>query len=299
MNYYIVDDNIATVKTLENIVSRRNLGRVAGSSTDPIRAMEEIPRIRPDIVLVDLLMGGLDGITLVSRIREQVPDICFVMISKVTDKSLVQSAYNAGIEFFINKPVNLIEVERVLGNVADRIKMKQMMDNIRSMFDAGGQAGAAAPSDSPAAGTGPDPASEQQAEDADMSLKKMDVLFGTLGMLGERGVQDIRNIIRYMYEHQCVYDKSILTRVAEEEQDTVKNVEQRVRRAIKKGLTNAASAGLDDFGNETFVIYANYVFDFLCLRDEMNYQQGKSSTGGRVSISKFIEGLVLYSRCVD
>lgn len=36
------------------------------------------------------------------------------MISKVTDNSLKQEAYEAGVEFFINKPINVIEVQTVV-----------------------------------------------------------------------------------------------------------------------------------------------------------------------------------------
>ena len=39
MKYYIVDDNLATVKTLENIVHTRDLGTVSGFTTDPKTAM--------------------------------------------------------------------------------------------------------------------------------------------------------------------------------------------------------------------------------------------------------------------
>ena len=289
MNYYIVDDNIATVKTLENLVTKRKLGTVVGTETNPVAAVTEIRRLCPDIVLVDLLMGGMDGITLVSRVRETNPDICFVMISKVTDKTMVQSAYNAGVEFFINKPVSLVEVERVLGNVAERIRMRAMLANLRTVFE-GAEVGSAAPAAKRI---------QPEVSRVDEEVRKLDVLFGALGMLGERGVQDIRAIYKYMIDHDCVYDKSILTEVAEQMNDTVKNVEQRVRRAIRRGLSNAASAGIDDFGSETFVIYANYVFEFTSLKDEMNYQQGRGVTGGRVSISKFMEGLLLYSRCVE
>lgn len=120
MKYYIVDDNLATVKTLENIVRTRDLGTVSGFTTDPKTAMEEILEDPPEIVLVDLLMEGIDGITLVQKIREKNNDIAFVMISKVSDKGMVQRAYTAGIEFFINKPINIVEVERVLTNVSEK-----------------------------------------------------------------------------------------------------------------------------------------------------------------------------------
>ena len=68
MKYYIVDDNIATVKSLANIIRSRDIGEVCGYSTDPEAAMEEILEDRPDIVLVDLLMSEMDGISLVERL---------------------------------------------------------------------------------------------------------------------------------------------------------------------------------------------------------------------------------------
>ncbi|MBO5995586.1 MAG: DNA-binding domain-containing protein [Firmicutes bacterium] len=274
MRYYIVDDNIATIKSLQNIIITRNLGSILGYSTDPEAALTEILEDRPDIVLVDLLMGGMDGITLVEKIRAKNPNISFVMISKVTDKDMVQRAYTAGIEFFINKPVNLVEVETVLKNVSEKIKMKGIMGSIRDMFEDSGR-------------EAPKSSTKSRGNDCD-------ILLGMLGMLGEKGVQDIRTIYRMMLEEDAPFDKSFMERAAKEQNDTVKNVEQRIRRAIKKGLSNAAAAGLDDYGSEVFTIYAPYVFDFKTLKDEMSLLEGKSASSGRVNISKFMEGLILY-----
>lgn len=276
MKYYIVDDNIGTVKTLENIVVSRGIGTVCGFCTDPADALQEIQEDKPDIVLVDLFMDGMDGITLVNRIREKNRDIACVMISKATDKEMVQQAYTAGVEFFISKPVNVVEVENVLRNVAEKVKMKNIMGSIRTMFT---EEEAPAPA---------------QAKTADTS--SAETLLGMLGMLGEKGTQDIRVIYRLMLEQDSGYNKDILAQAASELDDSVRNVEQRVRRAIKKGLSNAANAGIDDYGSDLFSVYATYVFDFKTLKEEMNYIEGKSSSGGRVNISRFMEGLDLYRK---
>ncbi|TDP52419.1 DNA-binding domain-containing protein [Aminicella lysinilytica] len=276
MKYYIVDDNIGTVKTLENIIRSRGIGSVCGYSTDPDAAIGEILEDKPDIVLVDLLMGGIDGITMVNSIKAKDSDISFVMISKVMDKEMIQKAYTAGVEFFINKPINIIEVEKILGNVSEKIKMKSIMSNIRGMFEG--------------------EARVEAAQNSNGSYNDINVFLSMLGMQGENGTQDVKEILKYMVDHDCGYDKKVIESVADSKGDTVKNVEQRVRRAIKKGLTNAANAGLDDYGNEVYSVYANYVFDFKCLKDEMNYLKGKGVNGGRVSISKFMEGLHTYYR---
>ncbi|MBQ9015977.1 MAG: DNA-binding domain-containing protein [Firmicutes bacterium] len=274
MRYYIVDDNLATVKTLENIVRTKGLGTVCGYATDPVTAYGEILEDPADIVLVDLLMQGMDGITLVQRIREKNDRISFIMISKVTDKEMVQQAYTAGIEFFINKPVNIVEVERVLTNVSEKVQMRGIMGSIRSMID--------------------EPKSGQTELQKAPEGNDIDILLGTLGMLGEKGTADIRQVFAAMLSREQGYDREILEQLSEESGDSVKNIEQRIRRAIKKGMTNAAAIGLEDYDSEAFTVYAGYVFDFRTLREEMNWLKGSSDSGGRVNIAGFFEGLLLY-----
>lgn len=277
MKYYIVDDEIGTVKTLENIVEKRNLGDVIGYATDPEKALGEILALNPEIVLVDLLMSKMDGIALVDQIKTIRPLISFVMISQVADKGMIEQAYNAGVEFFINKPINIIEVEKVLHNVADKIKMNSIVSNIKGMF----------------AETESLKQKHQRREDV---LREINVFLGLLGMLGEKGTSDILSVCQYLIEHDEEYSKAVLTQVAAEKLETSKNLEQRMRRAIKKGLANVANLGIDDYSNEVFQVYANYVFDFKNIKDEMDFIKGSSSGGGRVNISKFIEGLLLYRK---
>lgn len=278
MRYYIVDDEIGVVKTLENILESRNLGEVVGYSTEPEKAIDEIIALRPDIVLSDLLMSKMDGITLVQRVKALRGDISFVMISKVSDKGMIEQAYNAGVEFFISKPINVIEVEKVLGNVAEKIRMNSIVSNIRGIF-----------------------AEEERSKAQETSREEDDVheinlFLGLLGMLGEKGTADILSICQYLISSGAEYSRDVLVKVAEEKGETSKNLEQRIRRAIKKGLTNVANLGIDDYSNEVFQVYANYVFDFKNIKDEMEFIKGRSSGGGRVNISKFVEGLLLYRK---
>ena len=56
------------------------------------------------------------------------------MISKLSDKSLVNQAYDAGVEFFVSKPINVLEMERVCQNIIERIKLKKVVDNIQNAF---------------------------------------------------------------------------------------------------------------------------------------------------------------------
>ena len=311
MKYYIVDDSKAVVLSLSKMIEDKDFGTVAGKTTDPYEAELEIQRLMPDIVLVDYLMPEMDGVELVTRIKEKCPDIAFVMLSKVSDKKMVAKAYDAGIEFFMSKPVSIIEANRVLGNVAERLKMKRIVSNI---YDAlgDGRSGASG-SGEPGADSGRnDSGGGRSSSQADaraalqeaaqvMSLSdqmhRVDILLGAIDMRTQKGTVYIKQLIELMCLRGCDYDKDMLDEIAERNNISLKNLEQQLRRAIKRGMQNAARIGLADFDNEAFVVYAGYVYDFASLREEMNYIRGTSSTGGRVSIAGFLNGLKLYVEC--
>lgn len=291
MNYYIIDDNIAVIKVLENIIRVRSLGKVVGYTTDPEEAEKEILRLHPPVVLVDLLMSGIDGVTLVDRVKRQMPDISFVMISKVSDKKMVQSAYEAGVEFFIHKPVNVIEVERVLTGLEEKIRMKSIMSSIKDLFPGESQQVTANLASAQ---------QEKEAADGTVDSNRISVFLGMLGMLGEKGAQDIQCMAQCMIRSGWPFDRAVLEEAASIEGDSTRNVEQRARRAIKKGLTNTANAALDDYAGDLVDVYAGYVFDFKSLKEEMDTIRGKEgAAGGRVTLSRFMDGLVAYYHNVN
>ncbi len=287
MKYYIVDDDIAVVRSLESIIADRNIGTVIGSNTNTEEAIEEIVSKHPDIVIVDFLMKEMDGVTLIERVKETVPDMYFIMLSKVSDKSMIQSAYTAGVEFFINKPINVTEIETVTHNVAERINLKRTFNSILGELGVN-------PYTAPA---------EQQPQTKPKTTEKkksgIEIIISALGMMGEKGTKDIMALFEYMEENECNYSKEVLEAVAISQNDTAKNVEQRVRRAIKKGMRNAAAMRLDDPESDVSVIYSGYVFNHIALKMEMNNIEGTSPTGGRVNIAKFMDGLILYKNYIS
>ena len=279
MKYYIVDDEIGVVKTLENIIKTRLGGEVMGFEMNPLEAYAEIIRTKPDVLLVDFLMAETDGVTLVQLLKTQLPKTSFIMISKVNDKSMVEQAYQAGVEFFISKPINLIEIESVLKKVEERRNAEALLTNIKGMFNSREV--------------------ERKLSDVDAKLENIRYILTILGMNGERGTVDMLSLCEQLLEDGCDYSREELEKVAKRLGDSPKNIEQHIRRAIKKGLSNAASAGIEDFSGDIMQIYAGYVFDYTCLKDEMNYQKGLASVGGRINIAKFVNGLVFYSNTLN
>ena len=283
MKFYILDDLLASVKVLENIIETGDLGEVVGTSTDSEKAIADIVSKNPDIVLVDLLMPKKDGISVVKEISALNSSISFIMVSQVADKTMIEEAYNSGIEFFITKPNNRIEIEKVINNVIEKRKMASALEGIRNLM--GTQDGATSPIQNP-------------ISDTDTVINKAKRILGSIGMLGESGTKDIMAVIEMLLLEGKPYNgKETLDKYSESLESDPKVVKQRIRRAIKKGLTNLASLGIEDYYNDSFSEYSHTLFNFDSVRSEMDLIRGKSSYGGSPSIDKFFEGLELL--CSD
>jgi Response regulator containing CheY-like receiver domain and AraC-type DNA-binding domain len=275
MQYYIIDDDVNIVKILTNLIEENESYEVIGSSNDGETALNEILICNPDIVLVDLLLPKLDGNSLVREVKLLKPKIKFIMISQVSNIKLVEDSYNSGIEFFISKPINKIEVEKVTSKVAEKIEIENMLNNIKKVFK--------------------DINIEKKPKNDNMKIIKR--VLSKFGMLGEKGTNDIIKICIYLLETKKSFEECNFNDLCGIIGDSPKTVQQRMRRAIKTGLTNLAHIGIEDYYNESFQDYSKGMFDFVSVKAEMDYIKGKNKTGGKVIIGKFFEGLLL--QCED
>ncbi len=279
MRFYLVDDDIMVIRILENIIEEADLGDVIGHSTDSEAAIHDIVLKKPDIVLVDMLMPLKDGTRVVADVKSQSHDIHFIMISQVSTKNMISKAYTAGIEFYINKPINKIEVMSVIKRVKEKITLEKNFKIIESMV-----------SGSPV---------EAKPKMQDNQLRNIRVAFSKLGIMGEKGGEDILTICRYMLDNGITNFDFKVKDICDRLSENPKAMEQRVRRAINKGLINIASVGIEDYMNENFTRYSNSLYDFENVKAEMDHIRGKRDSGGKISVKRFIENLLLMSEVSD
>lgn len=275
MEIYIVEDDASVIGILEDIIEDNDLGSVCGSTEGGPADVDEILAKNPDMILVDFLMPGKDGVTLVKELKERGCTAKCIMISQVSTKELIGKAYDAGMEFFISKPINIIEVKSVIRNVENQIKNEKTLSNIKKMF-------MAEIAELPA---------EKKTDDG--YSKKVQYILNRLGMSGEKGGDDILRICQYLHSNKKPISQVSIGQLCEILSDAPKNMEQRVRRAIAVGMSNLAHLGIEDFMNETFTAYSSTLFPFEEIRAEMDHIRGKRKYGGKVSIKKFIDSLML------
>lgn len=277
MRIYIVEDDDNIVRILERIIMDKNLGDVIGRADNGIKGLEEIEIYKPDIVLVDLLMPGKDGISLVREAKKIEPDIQYIMISQVSSKDMISKAYQSGVEYYISKPIDAIEVQTVITKVKEKIDMNKKLAQIQSLFSSESE----------------DRKREQAITDNMAGVKRV---MQRIGIIGESGSKDIIDVAKYLIDTNQTMANFTVKELCSHFTDNPKTMEQRIRRTATIGMINLANLGIEDYMNEIFTEYSNGLYNFEQLKIEMDFIRGKGKKRGKVNIKKFIDGIVYYGK---
>ena len=281
----IVDDDAGVRRILKNIIAEYRLGTVLGECSDGLSAERVIADFQPDLALVDLLLPGQDGLTLIDHVSPSLPNTTFIMISQSESQQMITKAYERGVSFFIRKPINVVEVVKVIERVAESQRLRQALSLI---------------SETATRITGP--VHGTHGENAENTLRsRVYRSFSDIGILGETGAKTIFQMIEHiaplLADGTSEYQLSdMYQQISEKTSTDTKTIEQRVRRTITKALQNMANLGTEDYDNEKFQSYSTALFDFKEVRQEMNYIQGKSPYHGKISVRKFLEGLIYLAQ---
>ncbi|HEY4552898.1 MAG TPA: response regulator [Bacillaceae bacterium] len=282
MRYFIVDDDPASRKMLANIILEGGTGDVIGEAENGVESLQPVLSIRPDVVLMDLLMPELDGIETMEQLKAHGFQGQFIMISQIINKDMVGEAYEKGVEYFIHKPINRIEVHNIVKKSAEQLRLKQSLLTIRESL---------------AHMESAKPQKPLTVKEAVLSI------LNELGVAAEAGSRDMVAIMEFLFGRSNSAGsfpplKELYEAAVTEGKDVKKeskSIEQRVRRAIMAAMNNLATMGSIDYTNPAFEYYAPRYFDFQEIRlrmrelDEFEAQPSKV----KVNIKKFLQVLYL------
>lgn len=120
----IVDDNDMTRETLR-VILRSDDYNVVGEATDGDVALDLVSKLKPNIILLDVIMPKVSGIEALKSIRLISPDVAILMVTANKDQETVTEAVKAGISGYIIKPFNAKKVLDTVQQVAAKIRVSR------------------------------------------------------------------------------------------------------------------------------------------------------------------------------
>ncbi len=106
----IVDDHNVVRLGLRSLFDLLDDIEIVGEAADGSAALAAARRLHPDVVLMDLLMPNMDGITATSRIKQELPDVEVVAMTSFLEEQRVTDALEAGASGYLLKDAQADEV---------------------------------------------------------------------------------------------------------------------------------------------------------------------------------------------
>ncbi len=123
-----VDDEEQNLLLMEKIIDWEELGfRVSGMALDGDEGIEMYREIRPDLMLVDIKMDEMDGLSLIRRLREAygAEDTLFIIVTAYDEFSYAQQAIRLNVENYLLKPLERQKLTEMLRKIKKRLDMEK------------------------------------------------------------------------------------------------------------------------------------------------------------------------------
>ncbi len=288
--FIIIDDDIAVCKILEQVIKKNNFGKVLEILTTGKGAKDRIIKLKPDIVLIDLLLPEVDGIEIVKRTFSSGYAGKIIMLSQVEEGKMISNAYKNGIHFYINKPINMIETISIINNVKKQIELEKSISMIKSVVFR-----------------------ENIWEDKKVKNEtelyspeeKLLRIFSDINIIGTAGIEELKLVILHIIDKKKKNPskpyqlKEIYMEVARELYGdslaviNCRSMEQRIRRTITKAMNSIASFGSDDINNTIYREYSASLFEIKQVKQEIKHLKNPICDQGKINTRKFIEGILI------
>jgi DNA-binding NarL/FixJ family response regulator len=115
----IADDHKITLDGVRRTLDATDDIDVVGTASSGSQVLPLVKRTAPDMVLLDIRMPGIDGITCLELLRKNHPDVKVVMLSAYSERDQVQTALSHGASAYIAKTVNPADLPSALRQVEE------------------------------------------------------------------------------------------------------------------------------------------------------------------------------------
>ncbi len=130
LKVFLAEDESVVREGLRDNISWQQYGfEFAGEATDGEMALPMIRKLQPDLLITDIKMPFMDGLSLCHIVHQEFPNMKMIIISGYDDFEYARRAISEGVEQYLSKPVTRRSMEKALQEV------KKKIDNEREQED--------------------------------------------------------------------------------------------------------------------------------------------------------------------
>jgi YesN/AraC family two-component response regulator len=119
----IVDDSRTVLAQIENVVAANEGIEVIGTARNGAEAVQQVSQLRPDLVLMDIVMPDVDGIAALRLIQAKTPETRIAMLSSIgAMASKAEEAFRLGAIQVFSKPIDEDVLEALLAQECERAR---------------------------------------------------------------------------------------------------------------------------------------------------------------------------------
>ncbi len=126
----VVDDEAGARTALVHLLTDE--GFEVFEAADGYKALGQLKDVSPDILLTDLKMPLMDGVTLLKKARELQPDLVSIVMTAFASVETAIEAMKAGADDYLTKPLNFDAVELTIARNLERLDMRRELERLRS-----------------------------------------------------------------------------------------------------------------------------------------------------------------------
>lgn len=134
MRIVIVEDEAPIRNGMGKILEKINPNyELVGQATNGLDGLEVIEEQKPDLIIMDIRMQDMDGLTMLRTLREKGNTCLAIVLSAYSEFTYAKEAIELGIENYLLKPIKLAELEETLALAEGHLHKKQQGEKLFSL----------------------------------------------------------------------------------------------------------------------------------------------------------------------
>ena len=132
----VIDDEPNNFDVIEAVLSHQDYHLHYAESGE--KALAALPLLQPDLILMDVMMPGIDGLALCKRVKAMAlwQSVPIIMVTALTSKETLAQCLEAGADDFVGKPVNRLELTARVRSMLRIRRQYQQLNNFNAQLEA-------------------------------------------------------------------------------------------------------------------------------------------------------------------